>query len=147
MTGRSILLTRVIRATPETIWRCWTDPALLPVWFGPEGHSCQTKETDLREGGHWLFDMIGPKGEVYGNLHRYHRYVPNARIEFSMYDPASDAVHAEVVITLTKVDGGTRVTHEMTFLSSEIRDSAVNFGAVELGQTTYAKLAALAESL
>ncbi len=146
MSGRSLLLTRVIKATPERIWRCWTDPALLPRWFGPEGHSCITKEIDLREGGHWLFDMIGPKGEVYPNLHRYLVYVPHQRIEFNMYDPRSEAVHAEVVVTLTVVEGGTRVTQEMTFSDRAMRDAVVNFGAVELGQTTLAKLAAIAEA-
>lgn len=146
MSGRTILLTRVIKASPEKIWRCWTDPTLLPKWFGPEGYSCQTKEIELREGGHWLFDMIGPKGEVYANLHRYHSFTPHRRLEFSMFDPASDDVHAEVVVTLTEVEGGTRVTQEMTFPSQAIRDGAVNFGAVELGQTTLAKLAAMAES-
>lgn len=145
MSGRSLLLTRVIKASPERIWRCWTDPELLPKWFGPEGHSCITKEIDLREGGHWHFDMIGPKGEVYPNLHRYLVYVPDQRIEFNMYDPRVEAIHAEVVVTLTPADGGTRVTQEMTFSDRAMRDAVVNFGAVELGQTTLAKLAALAE--
>lgn len=146
MTGRTILLTRVLRASPERIWQCWTDPNLLPRWFGPEGHSCQTKEIDLRPGGHWLFDMIGPKGEVYANLHRYTLYDPPKRLEFTMFDPSQDEPHAEVVVTLTPVDGGTRVTQEMTFPSQTIRDAVVNFGAVELGQTTLAKLAAQAET-
>ena len=145
--GRTILLTRLIHASPETIWRCWTDPRLLPKWFGPEGHHCVTLEIDLRQGGHWLFDMIGPKGEVYANLHRYTLYDPTKRIEFTMSDPTSGHDHAAVVVTLTPTEAGTRVTHEMTFASQAIRDGAVNFGAVELGQTTYAKLAVLAESL
>ncbi|WP_435259418.1 SRPBCC domain-containing protein [Thioclava sp. FR2] len=144
--GRSILMTRVIKATPERIWRCWTDPDLLPQWFGPQGFSCKTKEIDLREGGHWLFDMIGPQGEIYPNLHRYLRYVPFERIEFNMYDPGVDAVHAEVLVTLTPVEGGTRFTQEMTFADRAMRDAVVNFGAVEYGNTTFAKLAALAES-
>lgn len=147
MNGRSILLSRVIKASPEKIWRCWTDPALLPRWFGPEGHSCHTKEIDLRQGGHWLFDMIGPKGEIYPNLHRYHLYDPPRRIEFSMYDPTSDAVHAEVVVILTPTEGGTRITQEMTFPTEAICAEVRAFGAEALGQTTLAKLAAMAESM
>lgn len=146
MSGRTILLTRVVKASPERVWRCWTDPALLPRWFGPEGFTCQTHDIDLREGGHWLFDMIGPQGEVYPNLHRFLLHRPFTRIEFNMYDPGVDAIHAEVVVTLTPVEGGTRVTQEMTFADRAMRDAVVNFGAVELGQTTLAKLASLAES-
>lgn len=146
MTGRSLLLTRVIKASPERVWQCWTDPDLLPKWFGPKGFSCKTHEIDLRQGGHWLFDMIGPQGEIYPNLHRYLVYVQNQRIEFNMYDPNVEAIHAEVLVTLTPTDGGTRIAQEMTFADRAMRDAVVNFGAVEMGQTTYDKLAELAES-
>lgn len=146
MTGRSLLLTRVMAATPEKVWRCWTDPALLPQWFGPEGHYCITKDIDLRQGGRWLFDMIGPAGEVYPNLHVFTLYDPPKRLDYTLSDPGSSEIHAEVVVTLTPTGSGTRVTMEMTFTSQAMRDGAVNFGAVELGQTTLAKLAAMAEA-
>ena len=144
--GRSILLTRVIKVTPEKLWRCWTDPALLPQWFGPVGHHCITKEIDLRQGGHWLFDMIGPKGEVYPNLHGYTLYDPPKRLDYTLSDPNQTEPHAHVAVTLTPVEGGTRITMEMSFASQAIRDAVVNFGAVELGQTTLDKLAELAQA-
>ncbi len=139
------MLTRVIKATPAKLWRCWTDPALLPQWFGPAGHGCVTKEIDLRQGGHWLFHMIGPKGEVYPNLHHYTLYDPPQRLDYTLSDPNQTEPHAQVVVTFTVVDGGTRITMEMTFASQAIRDAVVNFGAVEMGQTTLDKLADLAQ--
>ncbi|MEF3049251.1 SRPBCC domain-containing protein [Pseudotabrizicola sp. L79] len=146
MSGRTILMTQVVQATPAQIWACWTDPDLLPRWFGPKGHRCVTHEIDLRQGGHWLFDMIGPAGEVYPNLHRYDLYLPQTRLEYRLFDPRSDDLHAEAEVTLTPVAGGCRVTLEMTFPSRTIRDAAVNFGAVELGQTSLQKLATLAQA-
>ena len=71
MTDQTLTLTRLIPAPPEKVWRCWTDPALLPRWFGPEGFTCQTKEIDLRPGGLWRFDMIGPDGKIWANRHRH----------------------------------------------------------------------------
>ena len=70
MTGRSVALTRLIAAPVARVWRCWTDPVLLPQWFGPEGFVCRTHDIDLREGGHWLFDMIAPDGRVWPNRSR-----------------------------------------------------------------------------
>jgi uncharacterized protein YndB with AHSA1/START domain len=61
---RTMILERIITAPVATIWAAWTDPAALPQWWGPQGFSCRTKRIDLRDGGEWVFDMIGPDGTV-----------------------------------------------------------------------------------
>ena len=147
MEGRQITLTRLIAAPAEVVWRCWTDPAILPKWFGPEGFSCATKEIDLRQGGIWRFDMTGPDGTVWANRHRFTLYDAPRRIEF-LLDADSDAAPPfEVVVTLTPEADGTRLTQTMTFPTAEARDGARSYGADRLGQTTLAKLEAQALAL
>ncbi|MFC6092976.1 SRPBCC family protein [Saccharothrix lopnurensis] len=34
-TRREARLERVLPGTPDAVWAAWTDPALLPSWFGP----------------------------------------------------------------------------------------------------------------
>lgn len=144
---KQIVLTRLIPAPAAAIWRCWTDPAILPDWFGPEGHSCVTKDIDLREGGQWCFDMIGPDGTVWVNRHRYTLSVPQERLEFLM-DDGDDAVEPiRVVVVLSPEAGGTRITQTMTFPTVEMCQGALGFGADRLGQTTLAKLEAAALEL
>lgn len=143
---RQITLTRLLMAPPAKVWRAWTDPALLPKWFGPEGYSCQTKEIDLREGGLWRFDMIGPDGKVWPNRHRFTRHDPERRIEFILDSDDDASPQMQVVVTLEPEDGGTRLTQVMTFPDVAMRDGAIRFGAVELGKTTLAKLARLVEA-
>lgn len=147
MEDRQITLSRLIAASPELVWRCWTDPALLPQWFGPEGYSCTTKEISLRQGGIWRFDMIGPDGKVWPNRHRFTLYDQPRRIEFLMDGDTDADTPFEVVVTLTPEAGGTRITQVMTFPSAEIRNGALAYGADRLGQTTLAKLAKIAEAL
>ena len=144
MQNRQITLTRLIAAPPETVWRCWTDPAILPQWFGPEGYCCTTKEIDLREGGLWRFDMIGPDGTVWANRHRFTLHQPPHRIEFLMDADSDDDTPFEVVVTLAPEHGGTRLTQTMTFPTQDARDGALAYGADRLGQTTLAKLEAQA---
>lgn len=142
---RDMLLSRVIRATPEAIWNAWTDPEVLPRWFGPEGHSCRTIEIDLRQGGFWRFDMIGPDGTVYPNRHRFRLFDRPRRIEFDLDDGTGHSVkHA--FVTLTPVAGGTQVELRMRFPDAESRQQAAEFGAIRLGLTTLGKLAAIAEA-
>ena len=81
---RQITISRVVAASPAKVWTCWTDPALIQRWFGPDGYSCVTKQIDLVKGGQWRFDMIGPDGTVWPNRHRFTLYAPMTRIEFLM---------------------------------------------------------------
>lgn len=147
MTTQTMTLTRLIPAPPEKVWRCWTDPTLLPRWFGPEGFRCQTKEIDLREGGVWRFDMIGPDGRVWANRHRHVRWDPPRQIEFIMDGDIDDGTSKQVTVTLEPEAGGTRITQVMVFSDPADFAMAKQIGAEALGQTTLAKLEAMALSL
>jgi uncharacterized protein YndB with AHSA1/START domain len=135
----------LIAAPPAKVWRCWTDPALLPRWFGPEGYSCQTKEIDLRQGGQWRFDMVG-HGKIWPNRHRYTLMQPARRIEFLLDADDDASAPMQAVVILVPEGAGTRITQSITFPTLEAKAGALAFGADVLGLQTLAKLAALAEA-
>jgi uncharacterized protein YndB with AHSA1/START domain len=139
-----LILERHIRAAPEIVFDAWVDPDVLPKWFGPKGHSCTTRSIDLREGGAWVFDMIGPDGTVYPNRHRFTLRRRPDRIEFIMDDGAGNQPKTARVDILPEGEG-TRITMTLTFPTQEYHDMAIQFGARELGMTTLAKLAAVVE--
>ena len=143
--NRTMTIERLIHATPEQIWRAWTDPAILPQWFGPAGYSCRTKDINLRNGGLWRFDMIGPDGTIWANRHHALTYAPYHKISFLMDDDSDTSAAMQVSITLTPKPGGTLLTQSVICPTVEAYAGAVAFGAVELGQTTLAKLAAMVE--
>ena len=144
---RQITLSRLIMASPEKVWACWTDPALIQRRFGPDGYSCVTKDIKLEPGGQWRFDMIGPGGTVWPNRHRITLYDPIRRIEF-LLDGDDDATEPmQIVVTLTSEGSGTRMTQTMTLPSAAAKPGALGFGADRLGLQTLAKLAAVAETL
>lgn len=59
---QKVLLTRVLDAPRERVWRAWTDPELLKKWWGPEGFTAPSIKLDLRVGGQYIFAMHGPEG-------------------------------------------------------------------------------------
>ena len=140
---------RVIAAPRAAIWRAWTNPESLPLWWGPEGYSCRTKRINLRTGGEWVFDMIGPDGTVYPNHHRYHRMEEGAGISYSLLWGENGPKHADADVTFEEIgtdgkDGtltATRITLTMVFASEDECRAAKAFGAEALGQETLAKLA------
>lgn len=143
---RTMTLERLIHASPEAVWRAWTDPMILPQWFGPAGYSCKTKEIDLRTGGLWRFDMTGPDGTIWPNRHHALTYAPFHTITFLLDDDTDAGTPMEVTVTLTSKDGGTFLTQKIVLPTAEAYAGAKAFGAVELGLTTLAKLAAIVET-
>jgi uncharacterized protein YndB with AHSA1/START domain len=144
---RQLVLSRFIAASPEKVWQCWTDPALIVRWFGPDGHSCVTKEINLTVGGVWRFDMIAPNGVVFPNRHRITLHEPITRIAFLMDGDDDAQVPMQVEVTLMPEGQGTRVSQKITLPTPEAKQQALGFGADRLGMQTMAKLAAAAEAL
>lgn len=50
------VLERVFDAPRELVWKTWTDPALLPRWYGP-GAETIVHRLDVKPGGLWLGEM------------------------------------------------------------------------------------------
>lgn len=138
--ARSMVIDRLIPVPLARVWDTWLDPDSLPLWWGPEGFSCRTKRIDLREGGEWVFDMIGPDGTVYPNHHRYGRIIPGERIEYALLWGEDGPKHADAWVTFDGQSGQTRVTLCMVFATVEECAGAKSFGAEALGQQTLAKL-------
>ena len=64
---RDLELTRTLTAPPATVWRCWTEPALICQWFCPKPWYVSQAVTDLRPGGRFFTMMNGPDGEAVPN--------------------------------------------------------------------------------
>lgn len=138
---RTMVLQRVIKAPRSAVWGAWLNPKTLPEWWGPEGFSCRTKRIDLRAGGEWVFDMIGPDGTVFPNHHRYGEVSAEDRIGYTLHWGENGPKHADAWASFEDSGGATRVTLGMVFSSAAEFQSAKGFGAPELGMQTLDKLA------
>ncbi|RYG01338.1 MAG: SRPBCC domain-containing protein [Chitinophagaceae bacterium] len=61
--NKKVTVTRYFDATPDKVWRAWTEAEYLDKWWGPEPWRAETKELSFRPGGRWLYAMVGPEGE------------------------------------------------------------------------------------
>ncbi|MEP9386549.1 SRPBCC domain-containing protein [Mesorhizobium sp. KR9-304] len=137
---RTMVLQRVIRAPRAVVWNAWMNNETLPLWWGPEGYSCRTKRIDLRTGGEWVFDMIGPDGTVYPNHHLYGEVRPEERFGYTLLWGENGPKHADAWASFEDRDGFTEVTLGMVMSTAAGFQEAMGFGAVELGLETLGKL-------
>lgn len=63
--NKTINVTRAFDANVDLVWDAWTKPELLDQWWAPKPWRAQTKSMDFREGGTWIYAMIGPEGEAH----------------------------------------------------------------------------------
>lgn len=60
---RELVLTRLIDAPPEKLFRAWTEPELLRQWFAPAPWTVSSARTDVRPGGSTVIVMRSPDGD------------------------------------------------------------------------------------
>ncbi len=143
-----IILTRQVVAPRARVWEAFTQQAHLERWWGPDGFSITTSAFDFREGGAWVFVMHGPDGRDYPNKIIFTQIREPELLAHDHGDDGKGEISFKAVITLEERDGGTLVTMRSIFPTAELLKRVVEeFGAIEGGKQTLAKLAAYAESL
>jgi len=73
-------LERVLDAPPETVFRAYTDPAILSQWFAPKPWTISDAVVEPHAGGRFNFVMHGPDGERFPNSGVFLEVIPNRRL-------------------------------------------------------------------
>lgn len=146
---REIVLSRVIAAPRELVFKVWTDPQHLPMWFGPEGFKVETHEIDIRVGGQWRFVFVGPDGTRYDNRMVFLKIEPPRLLEMNHgADTDDDPNRFRTIVTFDEQSNGkTVVTLRQLHPTKAHRYGAIGFGAVEFGYQTLDKLARHVDAL
>jgi uncharacterized protein YndB with AHSA1/START domain len=111
---RELVLTRLIDAPREKLFRAWTEPALLKQWFAPLPYTTPVAELDVRPGGANLIVMRGPDGTDMPNRGVYLEVVENERLVFTdaytrAWEPSAKPFMT-VILTFEGENGKTRYT-------------------------------------
>jgi uncharacterized protein YndB with AHSA1/START domain len=125
-TERELVITRVLDAPRELVYRCWTEPEHLTRWWGPAGYSAPSITVNAVEGGTYRFCMRDDEGGEHWASGVYLEAVPPARLVFSFrWDPEDGRPDEDTLITITFADrdGKTEMTfHQSGFGTDESRD-------------------------
>lgn len=146
---REIVVERLIAAPRAVVWRAWAEPGNIEQWWGPDGFTTTTHARDFRTGGMWRFTMHGPDGRDYENHIDYVEIVEGERIVDAHRGEGETADIGFMRETVFEDrEGGTFVSMRMVLPNAEMRDRvARDYGAVEGGHQTLARLAEVAERM
>jgi uncharacterized protein YndB with AHSA1/START domain len=142
-TDREIVITRVLDAPRELVFKAWTDPQHVVHWWGPKGFTTTIHEMDVRPGGVWRHTMHGPDGTNYPNESVFIEVVKPERIVYSNGGGKKGDPGAQFQATWTFEAQGdkTKLTLRMVFPSAADRDRVVKvYGAIEGANQTLGRL-------
>ena len=111
MQNNTIRLHRVLRATPEKIYKAFLDPDAMAKWLPPNGFTAKVHQTDAKVGGTYKMSFTNfttGKGHSFGG--KYLELTPHERIRYTdKFDDPNLPSEMQTTITLKKVSCGTEL--------------------------------------
>ncbi len=142
---QEVTITRIINAPRELVFKAYTDPNLLPQWWGPRSTTTIVEKMDVKFGGVWRFIHRAPGEGEYAFRGVYHEVVPSERLVYTFeFEPMPGHVMLET-ITFEDLDGKTRITDQSVFQSVEDRDGMMQSGMESGATESMDRLAELVE--
>ena len=135
---------RVFDHPIQRVWAAYTDPALIPQWWG---NGTTVDHMDVREGGRWRFVSKAGEGQEFATSGEFLEVTPPKRLvqTFGMEGPFGGR-HTQT-IELEPVGEGTRLSITSRFDTTEERDQVVAYGAEKGAIGGWARLDALLKRL
>ena len=112
MPGSTIRLHRVLRATPERVYRAFLDPDAMVKWLPPNGFTGKVHHMDAKVGGtHKMSFTNFTTGKSHSFGGRYLELTPNERIRYTdKFDDPNLPGEMQATVTLKKVSCGTELS-------------------------------------
>jgi uncharacterized protein YndB with AHSA1/START domain len=111
MPTNTVQLHRVLRATPERIYRAFLDADAMAKWLPPYGFTCKVHQMDARVDGTFKMSFTNfttGHGHSFGGT--YFELVPNERIRYSdTFDDPNLPGEMMTTVVLRTVSCGTEV--------------------------------------
>src|SRR5665213_745715 len=121
-TKHELVITRIINAPRELVFKAFTESERLAQWWGPKGSEIKVSKLELRPGGIFLYNMPTPDGHFMWGKFVYREIISPERIIFissfsdengnTIRAPFSETFPLEVMNTLTLIEenGKTHLT-------------------------------------
>jgi uncharacterized protein YndB with AHSA1/START domain len=144
-----LVFERTFDAPRAQVWKAFTDPEIVPRWWGPHGTTTTVVEMDVRPGGAWRYVSSAPDRDDVAFFGEYLEIDPPNGFKWTfLFDvDGMGPQGGPETFTFEDLGGKTRVISVGHMGSAEAIDGALATGMVGGALETWDRLAAvLAES-
>ena len=137
LSNKTLLITREFAAPLAKVWTAWTDSELLDQWWAPKPWKAETKIMSFKNGGYWLYCMVGPDGSRHWARADYSAIMPEK--QFSVVDcfcdesgnPNQETPSMNWVNKFMETPAGTKVEITIKFASVADLEKIIEMGFQE----------------
>ena len=143
MSTNTVRLHRVVRSTPEKVYRAFLDADAMSKWLPPYGFTGKVHHADVKVGGTFRMSFTNfTNGKSHSFGGNYLELVPYERLRYTdKFDDPNLPGEMQVTVTLKKVSVGTEVNIVQEGIPAVIPVEACYLG----WQESLAQLAVLVE--
>lgn len=124
-----IRITRDFDASPERVFRAWTDPDLVARWLGPRDSEIRIDSWDARTGGSYRYASVRDGEEVAAFYGSFHEIRPSERlVQTFTWEGMPDGVSLDTMTFQDLGNGRTRCVGVSVVDSLEARDAIMASG-------------------
>ncbi len=127
---QEVVITRILDAPRDLLFKAHTDPGLIPQWWGPERFKTVIDKMDAKPGGLWRFVQRDAGGDTYSFHGVYHEVSPERIVSTFEFEGLPGHVSLDTV-TFEEIGSRTKLTEKTVFLSVEDRDGMMKEGMEE----------------
>ena len=111
MSTHTVRLHRVLRATPERVYRAFLDAAAMSKWLPPHGFTCKVHEMDAKVGGTYRMSFTNfTTCDGHSFCGEYLELVPNELIRYTArFDDPNLPGTMQTTVSLRQVSCGTEL--------------------------------------
>jgi len=130
MSANTIRLHRVLRATPEKVYRAFLDPDAMVKWLPPNGFTAKVYHMDAKVGGSYKMSFTNfTTGKSHSFDGTYVELTPHEHIRYTdKFDDPNLSGEMQVTITLKPVSCGTELNIVQEGVPDVIPAEACYFG-------------------
>lgn len=135
--SKSVYVMKIFHADVSKVWDYFTQSELLDYWWAPKPWKCETKKQDFKEGGVWLYSMVGPENErhyaqlKYGEIMEHRSFDGVTAFCNEDGDINEGVSGSQWLIGFTGIEEGAKVTINIHFASEEAMKQQLEMGFEE----------------
>lgn len=142
-----IVITREFDVPRALVYKAYTDPALVPQWWGPDKTSTEVEALEAKPGGIWRY-VHRTEDSVFVFHGVFHSVIAPERLVNTIELDAAPGDVGLVVLTLEALEGDrTRLTEWSIYPTIESRDGIIASGMEYGAADSFDRLETLARTL
>ena len=142
-----IIMSREFDAPRELVFRAYTDPKLVPQWWGQKNSTTIVDQMEVKQGGIWRYVQRDAKGNEFAFHGVYHAIVVPERVVSTVeFEGLPGHVGLET-ITFEDVNGKTKMIDSAVFQSVADRDGMLQSGMEGGAEETWNRFEELLKTL